>query len=154
MGNLGDLNNLHNFQDTIILCEIIESRSDFLNNRFKFNPRKCNSVSSFSGCVQRDESKCIIALPTCAEHVELFAKTLIGGFSCVNTILAFDLQILLPNDNKQNLKILYNQKIDGKKTKRNSFFSKTLKMDENNQGGNAMTKPLPYGCIKKRKNSS
>ena len=114
MENLGDLNNLHNFQDTIILCEIIESRSDFLNNRFKFNLRKCNSVSSFSGCVQRDESKCIIALPTCAEHVELFEKTLIGGCSCVNTILAFDLQILLPNDNKQNLKILYNQKIDGK----------------------------------------
>ena len=24
-------------------------------------------------------------------------------------------------------------------------------MDKNNQGGNAMTKPLPYGCIKKEK---
>ena len=26
-------------------------------------------------------------------------------------------------------------------------------MDENNQYGNAMTKPLPYGCIKNKKNS-
>ena len=29
--------------------------------------------------------------------------------------------------------------------------TKTLKMDENNQYGNAMTKPLPYGYIKKMK---
>ena len=29
--------------------------------------------------------------------------------------------------------------------------SKIIKMDENNQYGFAMTKPLPYGCIKKKK---
>ena len=27
--------------------------------------------------------------------------------------------------------------------------TKILNMDENNQYGQAMTKPLPYGCIKK-----
>ena len=43
-------------------------------------PRKCNSASSFSGCVQREKSKCCIALPTDAEHVGLFKKKLIGGF--------------------------------------------------------------------------
>ena len=38
---------------------------------------------------------------------------------------------------------------DGKKqTKRIS--SKILKVDENIQFGQAMTKPLPYGCIKKQ----
>ena len=57
---------------------------------FKFNPCNCNSASSFSGCVHRDKSKCCIALPTDAEHVRAFKKTLIGGFSCVNTRLAFD----------------------------------------------------------------
>ena len=31
--------------------------------------------------------------------------------------------------------------------------TKILKMDENNQYGNGMMKPLPYGCIKKMKNS-
>ena len=97
MRNLGDLNNLYNFQDTIILCEIFKSNANFLNEKFKFNPRKYNSASSFSGCVHRDKSKCIITLPTCSEHVELFEKTLIGGFSSVSTRLAFDTNILLPN---------------------------------------------------------
>ena len=32
------------------------------------------------------------------------------------------------------------------------FSSKIIKMDENNQYGMAMTKPLPYGCIKKQDN--
>ena len=31
------------------------------------------------------------------------------------------------------------------------FSSKIIKMDENNQYGLAMTKPLPYSCIKKKK---
>lgn len=26
-------------------------------------------------------------------------------------------------------------------------------MDENNQNGNAVTKPLPYGCIKREKDA-
>ena len=56
---------------------------------FKYNPRKCNSVSSFSGCVQRLQSKCVIALPTDAEIVRIFEKTLIGGYLCVNTRMTF-----------------------------------------------------------------
>ena len=47
--NLGELNKLSNFQDTIILCEIFEQRSYRLQKMFKFNPKKCNSASSFSG---------------------------------------------------------------------------------------------------------
>ena len=38
---------------------------------------------------------------------------------------------------------------DKKQTKRIS--SEIIKMDENNQYGMAMTKPLPYGCIKKKR---
>ena len=30
------------------------------------------------------------------------------------------------------------------------FSSKILKMDENNQYWQAMAKPLPYGCVKKK----
>ena len=89
--DLGELNKIYNFQYTIILCEIFEQRSDYLQKLFKFNPRKCNSASSFSGCVHRNKSKCSMALPTDAEHVRVFfEKTLIDGFSCVNTRLAFD----------------------------------------------------------------
>ena len=40
--------------------------------------------------------------------------------------------------------------IDGKRQFKR-FSSKILKIDENNQYGQAMTKPLPYGCIKKQK---
>ena len=58
MSNLGELNKIYNFQDTIILAEMFEQRSDFLQNIFKYNPRKCNSASSFSGCVHRNKSKC------------------------------------------------------------------------------------------------
>ena len=31
--------------------------------------------------------------------------------------------------------------------------TKVLKMNENNQYGQAMTKPLPYGCIKKEEHT-
>ena len=130
--NLGDLNTLYNFQDMTILCEIFESRASFLNEKFKFNLRKCNSAGSFSGCVQ---CKCLIALSTKSEHVMLFEKTLIGGFSCVNTRLAFDASILLPNKNDpsnekiENLKIIYNLKI-GCKYKKKRFVSKILKMEK------------------------
>ena len=79
--DLGELNKIYNFQDTIILCEVFEQRPYRLQEIFKYNPRKCNSAISFSGCVQREKIKCCIALPTDAEHVRLFEKTLIGGFN-------------------------------------------------------------------------
>ena len=92
-------------------------------------------------------SKCMIALPTDAEHVRVFEKTLIGSFSCVNTRLAFDTEILIKD--KGNERVLFNLNIDGKKQiKRVS--TKILKMDGNNQYGQAITKALPYGCIKRQ----
>ena len=71
---LGELNNIYNFQETIILCEMFEQRSCHLRKVFKFNPRKCNSASSFSGCVHRDKSKCLIALPTKLNMSEFLRK--------------------------------------------------------------------------------
>ena len=146
--DLGEFNKIYNLQDAIILCEIFEQRSEQLQRLFKYNPRKCNSASSFSGCAHGDQSICLIARPTEAEHVRVFGKTLIGGFSCANTRLAFDTQILL-SDNK-NVEVLFDLHIIGKKqTKRIS--TKILKMDEKNQCGQAMMKPLPHGGIKKQK---
>ena len=111
--NLGELNHIYNFQDTIILCEIFEQRCLYLQEIFKYNPRKCNSASSFSGCVHRNKSKCCIALPTDTEHVRVFEKTLIGGFSCINTRLAFDTEVLI--DKNKNEKVIYDLLIDDKK---------------------------------------
>ena len=76
LSNLGKLNQIYNFQDTIILCEIFEQRADLFKEIFKFNPRKCNSASSFSGCVHRNKSKCCIALPTDANYVREHLKKL------------------------------------------------------------------------------
>ena len=146
---LTDLNDIYTFQDTIILCEIFENRAMEMMKKFLYSPGKCSSASLLSGCIHRLLSKAIIALPTQAEIVDLFERTLIGGFSCVNTRLAFDSKILLP---KEDQKLIY--KI--KNTQENIFedkrvVMKILKMDENNQHGNAMTKPLPIGSIKNSK---
>ena len=84
---------------------MFEQRSSHLQNLFKFIPRYCSSVSSFSGFVHRDKSKCFIALPTDTEQVRVLEKTLIGGFSCVYTRLAFDTELII--DNKRKLKKSY-----------------------------------------------
>ena len=101
MRHLGDMNDLYNTQDVILLCEIIENRCQLMHDKYGFNPRKCNSASSLSGSIERDLSKVIIALPTSNETVDIFEQTLTGGFSCVNTRLAFDTEILLPNSNEK-----------------------------------------------------
>ena len=142
---LGDLNKIYNFQDTTILCEIFEQRANLLQKLFKYNPRKCNSASGFSGCVQRLKSKCCIALPVDAEIIRVFEQTLIGGYSCVNTRMAFDTEIFLKD--AENQKVIF--KTQNNHLKR--FSSKIIKMYENNQYGMATTRPLPYGCIKREK---
>ena len=97
-------------------------------------------------------------LPTTTEIVDVFERTLTGGFSCVNTRLAFDTEILLPNSQEKtedvlnkdhNYKACFKLKLDGDKnyvTKR--VISKILKLDENKQYGYAMTKPLTTCSIK------
>ena len=154
MRNLGDLNDLYNAQDVILLCTIIESRFQMMNNKYGFNPRKCNSASSMSGCIEREMSRIMLALPTKLEHVETFEQTVTGSFSSLYTRLAFDTQILLPNlDHKTelennplnkdvNYKVVYNLKLDGKKAEKKRAITKILKLDENNQYGHGMTKPL------------
>ena len=141
---LGDLNRIYNFQDTAILCETFEEWATLLQKLFKFNTRTCNSTSSFSGCVQRLKSKCCIALPTDAEIVRVFESTLIRGYTCVNTRMAFDTDLLV-NDPKTE-KVIFKASTGVLKR----FSSKIIKMNENNQYGQAMTKPLPCGCIKRK----
>ena len=104
LDNLGQINKFYNFQDLLILAEIFEQRSNRLQEIFKFNPRKCNSASSFSGCVHRNKTKYLIALPTSASDSLLFERALIGGFSCVNNGLAFNSQTLLPRNNRDKYK--------------------------------------------------
>ena len=63
----------------------------------------------------------MIALPTAAEYVRVFEKILIGGFSCVNTRLAFDSQILPPKDNIDDSKLKFDLKISNVNQKKNNY---------------------------------
>ena len=67
-----------------------------------------NVIHSMSGCIEREMSKIILTLPSKYEHYEIFEQTVIGGFSSVNTRLAFGSEILLPNLIKQNVEIRKN----------------------------------------------
>ena len=111
-------------------------------NRFPYNTRKCSSASSLSTCIHRFLAKRIITLPTKAKVVELFEQTLIGGFSFVNACLTFGSKTLLPKDEEnkanQKLKLIYR-------------IRNVITMNENNQYGNVMTKPLPTARLKKVK---
>ena len=165
MRNLGDMNDLYNMQDVILLCEIMENRFQKMQDKFGFNPRKCNSASTLSGCVQRNHSKVIISLPTTYKHVEIFERTLLGGFTCVKNRIGFDTEILLPNFTKidyaimnidesfkayknQKYKVAYKIKLDNDdRDYERRVIIKVLKFDDNNQYGFAMTKPMPVGSI-------
>ena len=75
-----------------------------MHDSYGFNPRKYNSASSMTSCIEREMSRIILSLPTKLEHLEIFEQTVTGGFSSVNTRLAFDTQILLPDlDHKGDL---------------------------------------------------
>ena len=141
MRHLGDLNDLYNFQDVALLCEILENRFQLMHERYGFNPRKCNSASTSSGCIEREMSKVILTLPTKVDHNEIFEQTVIGGFSCVNNRLAFDTQILLPkftNEEEKvetdfNFKVAFDLQLNNESSKQHKrVISKILKLDENN----------------------
>ena len=166
MRDLSDLNDLYNVQDVIILLEIIENRFQKIMEMTDYNPRIINSASKLSGCIQREKSKCILALPTDNIQMEVFEKTLCGGYSSVNNRLSFDTQLLEPN-NKQSssspsssrkrddLKLGYMLKLnDDTSYRRRRVITKIIKFDENNQYGYAMTRPMPTGCIKQQNDTS
>ena len=70
MRNLGNMNDLYNAQDVIFPFEIGENRFQFMHHQYRFNPRKCNSVSTLNGCVKREMARVIIVHPTsnCASN--------------------------------------------------------------------------------------
>ena len=131
-----------------------------------YNPRIVNSASKLSGCIQREQSKVILALPINNTQMEVFEKTLCGGFSCVNNRLLFDTEILMPNLREidyqkmnidqnfkaykhDDLKVIYSLKLDKDYNfEKKRVIAKILKFDENNQYGFAVTKPMLTGCIK------
>ena len=140
MRNLSDLNDLYNAQDVIILLKIIENRFQSMQDKSGYNPRIISSASKLSGCIQREKSKCILALPINNTQIEIFEKTLSGGFSSVNTRLSFDTELLMPNltqndyqkmdidqsfeaFKRDDLKVVYSLKLDNEETfKKKTYY--------------------------------
>ena len=151
MRNLSDLNDLYNAQDVIVLLEMMENRFQSIQEKSGYNPRIINSASKLSGCIQRDQTKSILALPVNNMQVEVFEKTLCGGFSCVNTRLSFDTEILMPNLTERDyhnmsidqsfkafkchdLKVIYSLKLD----KNDSFEKKNASLLKSS----SLTRPI------------
>ena len=110
--NLGKVNKIYNFQDTIIPARHLSHAPITFKNYL--NIIHVNVILQvFSVGASKDIRVNATQLPTDAEHVRFFEKTLTGGFSCLNTRLAFDTQILISD--KKNEKVLFDLKIDGKK---------------------------------------
>ena len=80
MRDLSDLNDLYNGQDVILLLEIMENRFQAMYEKSMYNPRKCNSASKLSGCIQREKSKIILTLPTNSSIMAIFEKNSNGWF--------------------------------------------------------------------------
>ena len=172
MRNLSSLNDLYNAQDVIILLEIIENTFQSMQDKTGYNPRIFNSASKLSGCIQREQSKCVLALPINNTQLDIFEKTLSGGFSSVNTRLSFDTELLMANlrqndfqkmnmdesfkaFKRDDLKVVYSLKLDDEKQFQKKRITTTIiKFDENNQNGFAMIKPMPTGCIKENNSPS
>ena len=132
MQNLSDLNDLYNAQDVVLLLEIIENRFQDMQNECGCNPRKVNSASKLSCCIQREQSKVIVALPTDNKQMKTFEKTLSGGFSCVNTGLSFEREILMPNlTKKDSQKMNFNQRFKAYKTYLKLIYKINLDNQEN-----------------------
>ena len=56
---------------------------------------------------------------------------------------------------RHDLKVVYSLKLDDeKKFSKRRIISKIVKLDENNQYGYAMTRPMPTGCIKENNSPS
>ena len=68
------MNDLYTVQDVILFCEIAENRFQFMHDQYGFNPRKCNSASTLSSCIEREMSCVIIALRTSNEAVDTLNK--------------------------------------------------------------------------------
>ena len=117
-----------------------------MHELYGLNLRRCNSASTLSGSIEREMSKVITVLPTSDESVEIFEQRITGSFSSVNTRLAFDTEILLPNSlenttikdlDSDDLRKDYKYKklkLDNEKEYTTiRVIIKILKLDQNNQ---------------------
>ena len=103
MRNIFDLNYLYIYQDVSILSKILENKCEMMHRTYRFNPRLCNLPVNYVGGSDRQKSKILTAMPTNGKIVQLNKKALTCRFSCINTCLIIDLEILMPNQSHEDL---------------------------------------------------
>lgn len=110
--NLGELNILYNFHDTIILCEYL--KTVLLSYKNFLNTTQESVIPQVLLVFVSLETKASVWLlfQQKLNMLGFLKKILIVGFSCVNTRLALDSQILLPKDNIDNNKLIFDLKIN------------------------------------------
>ena len=140
--SMEDLNYLYNMVDVVLLNVICKSRFSLLKEMMGFEPKNFSSLATFSKASQYLFNKSVSTTPKLADVCIAFEKAIIGGFAATPMRLSFDSKIFSGREEK-GLWVT----INGKKHR---VYSKILKFDENNQYGFAMTKKLPYGCVRKQ----
>ena len=58
----------------------MENTFQAMYEKSMYNPRKYNSASKLSGCIQREKSKIILTLPTNSSIMAIFEKNSNGWF--------------------------------------------------------------------------
>ena len=79
--------------------------NSLVRSRAKLSMMSPMRILKLSGCIQQEKLKVILVLPSNDTQMETFEKTVSGGFSCVNTRLSFDTEILMPNLRECDYKI-------------------------------------------------
>ena len=72
---LSDLNEFYNLQDSIILCETFEKRTEEIMKKLPYNPLKCTSASSLSDSMHGYSLEVLILFPT-RQNLLRFSKQL------------------------------------------------------------------------------
>ena len=128
MENLGEL---CNFQYTIILCEIFELCATHLNKILNSTLANTILTAPMAGVFIKTKVNVLPHFQPMQKQLNFVKKTFIGGFSGVNTRITFDSQMLLPKNQRDNLKLIYKFKT-GRDCQNKRISIKTLKMYENN----------------------
>lgn len=72
--SVGEVNDIYIAEDVILFCEIFENRANFMHEIYRISGRSCNSATSLNGCIKRNKSRLIIALPTNQNIIQYFEK--------------------------------------------------------------------------------
>lgn len=146
MKDLNQLLHVYNFSDVVTLTVIAQNRfASLRESSLNLEPKNFSSMATYSQAVGLLYTHVILTGPNDCDKTQTFYNSIYGGYSATPTRLAFD-TVILPEDPK----IKIDSKLFGLEGGFEDYkvLTSLEKVDENNQYGYAMTKPLGVGGIK------